>query len=48
MRKTDELKSVNLGIGQQWPSEVRDKRKTLFPIMQREKSNGKKSKNGER
>ena len=46
--KTDGLKTVNLGIGQQWPSEVRDKIKTLFPIMQREKSNGKKSKNGER
>lgn len=34
------LKRENLGIGQQWPSEVRETRKALFPIMQREKSQG--------
>ena len=39
--KSETLKSVNLGIGKQWPSEVRDTRKALFPIMQREKSRGK-------
>ena len=38
------LKRENLGIGQQWPSEVRETRKTLFPIMQREKSQGKEVK----
>ena len=38
------LKRENLGIGQQWPSEVRETRKALFPIMQREKSKGKEVK----
>ena len=35
------LKHENLGIGQQWPAEVRESRKALFPIMQREKALGK-------
>ena len=39
--KSNTLKSANMGIGKQWPSEVRDTRRALFPIMQREKSNGK-------
>ena len=39
--KSDTLKSANMGIGKQWPSEVRDTRRALFAIMQREKSNGK-------
>ena len=34
------LKRMNLGIGRQWPSEVRETRKALFPIMQREKLQG--------
>ena len=37
----DALKRANLGIGQQWPSEVRETRKALYPIMQREKAQGK-------
>lgn len=39
--KGAELKRQNLGIGQQWPAEVRETRKTLYPIMQRERSQGK-------
>ena len=39
--KSNALKGANLGIGKQWPSEVRDTRRALFPIMQREKAHGK-------
>ena len=35
------LKGANIGIGMQWPQQVRETRKALYPIMQREKSNGK-------
>ena len=35
------LKRSNLGIGQQWPAEVRETRKALYPIMQRKKAQGK-------
>ena len=34
------LKAANLGIGIQWPQQVRDARKTLYPIMQQEKNKG--------
>ena len=41
---SETLKRENIGVGQQWPSEVRETRKALFPIMQREKSQGKQVK----
>ena len=31
---SEELKRENLGVGQQWPSKVRETIKPLFPIMQ--------------
>ena len=39
--KAEDLKKINVGIGKQWPAEVRETRRVLFPIMQREKSQGK-------
>lgn len=36
----DALKQANLGIGMQWPQQVREARKSLYPVMQREKQNG--------
>lgn len=38
---SDALKQANLGIGMQWPQQVREARKSLYPVMQREKQNGK-------
>lgn len=35
-----DLKKENLGIGIQWPQQVREARKTLYPIMQQEKNKG--------
>lgn len=35
-----DLKKENLGIGVQWPQQVREARKTLYPIMQQEKNKG--------
>lgn len=34
------LKGANIGIGIQWPQQVREARKSLYPIMQQEKSKG--------
>ncbi|MES9880359.1 MAG: hypothetical protein ABW185_05695 [Sedimenticola sp.] len=34
------LKQSNLGIGVQWPKQIRDTRKSLYPIMQREREKG--------
>lgn len=39
--KKDELKAKELGIGVQLPKEWRDARKELYPIMQKERMNGK-------
>ena len=38
--KAGALKGANIGIGIQWPQQVREARKTLYPIMQQEKSKG--------
>ena len=38
---SEDLKKAKLGVGMQWPQQVREARKTLYPIMQREKNNGK-------
>ena len=38
---SEDLKNANLGVGMQWPQQIREARKTLYPIMQREKNNGK-------
>ena len=39
--RSEQLKQANLGIGMQWPQQIRDARKALYPIMQKEKQNGK-------
>ena len=41
---SDALKQANLGIGMQSPQQVREARKSLYPVMQREKQNGKEVK----
>lgn len=41
---SETLKQANLGIGMQWPQQVREARKSLYPVMQREKQNGKEVK----
>lgn len=41
---SDALKQANLGIGMQWPQQVREARKSLYPVMQRERQNGKEVK----
>ena len=38
--RAEELKQAKLGIGMQWP-QVREAKKALYPIMQKEKQNGK-------
>lgn len=38
--KSEQLKQQNLRVGAQWPQQVRDARKTLYPIMLREKQKG--------
>ena len=38
---SEELKNAKVGVGVQWPQQVREARKVLYPIMQREKNNGK-------
>ena len=37
----DRLKAANLGIGTQCPKQIRDARKLLYAVMEREKTNGK-------
>ena len=39
--RSEQLKQANLGIGMQWPQQIRDARKALYRIMQKEKQNGK-------
>ena len=39
--KAEDLKKENLGVGIQWPQQIREARKALYPIMQQEKNNGK-------
>ena len=39
--KAHTLKAANLGVGIQWPQPIREARKALYSIMQREKANGK-------
>ena len=39
--RANELKQANKGIGMQWPQQVREARKALYPVMQQEKQNGK-------
>lgn len=34
------LKGANIGIGVQWPQQVREARKSLYPIMQQERNKG--------
>lgn len=36
----NELKDAKMGIGVQWPQQVREARKALYPIMQQEKTKG--------
>ena len=36
-KKSEQLKQQNFRVGAQWPQQVRDARKTLYPIMLREK-----------
>ena len=36
----DDLKNVKLGVGIQWPQQVREARKVLYPITQQEKNKG--------
>ena len=38
----EDLKQTNHGVGVQLPKEWREARKSLYPIMQREKASGKK------
>ena len=38
--RAEELKNHNLGVGIQWPQQIRDARKALYPIMQQAKNNG--------
>ena len=38
--KPEQLKQQNFRVGAQWPQQVRDARKTLYPIMLREKQKG--------
>ena len=35
------LKQNNVGVGMQWPQQVREARKALYPVMNKEKQNGK-------
>ena len=39
--RAEELKNHNLGVGIQWPQQIRDARKALYPIMQQAKNDGK-------
>ena len=39
--RSEQLKQENLGIGMHWPQQIRDARKSLYLIMQKEKQNGK-------
>lgn len=39
--KRDELKQNHLGISIQWPQAVREKRRKLYPVMQRFQNEGK-------
>lgn len=39
--RANELKQANKGIGMQWPQQVREARKALYPVMQQQKQNGK-------
>ena len=46
--KSDALKNENLGVGMQWPQQIREARKALYPIMQKEKKQRKIGEDGER
>ena len=39
--RSEQLKQANLGIGMHWHQQIRDARKALYLIMQKEKQNGK-------
>ena len=39
--KTESLKQAKVGVGVQWPQQVRETRKSLYPVMQKEKQKGK-------